>query len=127
MTHMAQTLPSLALLVVMSVSMPAMAGGPMELDQRVMIQIGSAGDSAGLARACGVEPAAIGAAIRQLLGQIRLDGRAEAAALKQYRENEAHMTRLALAIPGGPPCNRLRTLVRDTVHHLNAVAPARPG
>jgi hypothetical protein len=122
MTHMAQTLPSLALLVVVSVSMPAMAGEPIELDQRVMVQIGLAGDSAGLARACGVEPAPIGAAIRQLLGQIGLDRRTEAAALRQYRENEAQMTRVALAIPGGLPCKSLPTLVRDAVNHLNAVA-----
>ena len=122
MTYLKKTLPALALLAALAAAVPAIAGDDRDLRDQAIAQIDEAGSSAGLARACGVDPTPITAAVKQLLKRVSLDGPSRADALARYRANEAHMTRDALATPGAPPCAELSTLLRDAVRDLNAIA-----
>jgi hypothetical protein len=92
-----------------------------DLREAAIAEVESAGSSAGLMRACGVDPTPITAAVNDLLKRVPLSRPAEAAVLVRYRANETLMTQNTLAIPGAPPCGDLRTLVQDTVRGLNAV------
>ena len=122
MTSLKKTLPALAMLAALVAAVPAIAGDDSDLRDQAIAQIDEAGGSAGLARACGVDPTPITAAVKQLLTRVSLDSPSETNALARYRANEAHMTRDALAAPGAPPCAELSTLLRDAVRDLNAIA-----
>src|SRR5690242_7501783 len=52
----------------------ALAGPSDELRRTAIAQVAVAGSVAGLARACGVEPTPITAAIRQMFNRLQLDG-----------------------------------------------------
>jgi hypothetical protein len=122
MTYLKKTLPALALLAALAAAVPAIAGDDSDLRDQAIAQIDAAGGSAGLARACGVDPTPITAAVKHLLKRIPLDSPSETNALARYRANEAHMTQDALATPGAPPCAELSTVLRDAVRELNAIA-----
>jgi hypothetical protein len=99
----------------------ARADSASDLRQAAIAEVESAGSSAGLMRACGVEPTPITAAVNDLLKRVPLSRPAEAALLVRYKANETRMTENTLAISGAPPCGDLRILVQDTVRRLNAV------
>jgi hypothetical protein len=122
MTCLKKTLPALAVLAALAGAAPAIAGDDSDLRDQALAQIDEAGSSAGLARACGVDPTPITAAVKQLLKRVPLDSPSETNALARYRANEAHMTRDALAASGAPPCGDLRSVVRDAVRDLNVIA-----
>jgi hypothetical protein len=99
----------------------ARADSASDLRQAAIAEVQSAGSSAGLVRACGVDPTPITAAVNDLLKRVPLSPPAQAALLVRYEANETRMTQNTLAIPGAPPCGDLRILVQDTVRDLNAV------
>ena len=122
MTSLKKILPALAMLAALGAAVPAIAGDDSELRDQALAQIDEAGSSAGLARACGVDPTPITAAVKQLLKRVSLDSPSETNALARYRANEAHMTREALTTPSAPPCIELSSVLRDAVRDLNAIA-----
>ena len=103
MTYLKKTLPALALLAALAAAVPAIAGDDSDLRDQAIAQIDAAGGSAGLARACGVDPTPITAAVKQLLKRIPLDSPSETNALARYRANEAHMTRMLSPPPALRP------------------------
>jgi hypothetical protein len=108
----------------------ALAGPSDELRRTAIAQVAVAGSVAGLARACGVEPTPITAAIRQMFNRLQLDGTTEAAALARYHASESRMTRETQGIPGAPPCTDLYATMQQTVIDLGSVgtqkSAARP-
>jgi hypothetical protein len=118
-------LPLFALAAILAGAGPAGADSgadsASDLRQAAVAEVEAAGSSAGLMRACGVDPTPITAAVNELLKRVPLSRPASAALLVRYKANETRMTENTLAIPGAPPCGELRPLVQDTVRHLNAV------
>ena len=108
----------------------AFAGPPDELRRTAIARVAVAGSVAGLARACGVEPTPITAAIREMFDRLQLDGMAEATALARYNASESRMTRETQGIPGAPPCTDLYATMQETVIDLDSVwaqkSAARP-
>ena len=122
MTDLKTILPALALLAALGVAAPAVADPSEDLRNAAIAQIDEAGDSAGLARACGIDPTPITAAVKELLHRVPLDSPSEVNALARYRATESHSTRDALAGPGAPPCGDLHSVVQDAVRGLNAIS-----
>lgn len=114
-------LPALAFLAALGAAVPALAGPDEDLRDTALAQIGEAGGLAGLARACGIDPTPITAAVKELLKRVPLDSPSEVNALARYRANESHTTRDALAAPGAPPCGDLHSVVQNAVRDLNAI------
>jgi len=122
MTDLKTILPALALLAALGVAAPAVADPSEDLRNAAIAQIDEAGDSAGLARACGIDPTPITAAVKELLHRVPLDSPSEVNALARYRATESHSTRDALAAPGASPCGDLHSIVQDAVRGLNAIS-----
>lgn len=114
-------LPAMALLSILMGAGPALADSAGDLRQAAIAEVEAAGSSAGLMRACGVDPTPITSAVNDLLKRVPLERPAEAALLVRYKANETRMTQNTLAISGAPPCGDLRILVQDTVRDLNAI------
>jgi hypothetical protein len=123
MSNRRMILPALVLLSALLVAGPVFAADN-DLQRSAMVEIGSAGSTAGLVRACGFDPTPIKAAARQLAKRVRLNPQDSAKALARYRTNEARMTETTLSFPGARLCDEPYALMQDTVHDLNAVGAA---
>jgi hypothetical protein len=123
MKDFGRILPAIVLAAILTATgtVSARADGADDLRQAAIAEIEAAGSSAGLVRACGVDPTPITAAVKDLLKRVPLSPPTQAALLVSYEANETRMTQNTLAIPGAPPCGDLRILVQDTVRDLNAV------
>jgi hypothetical protein len=116
-------LPALALLSALLVAGPVFAADN-DLRQSAIVEIGTAGDAAGLVRACGLDPTPIHSAVKLLVNRVRLDPQDSAKALARFRINEARMTEDTLSLPSAPLCDHPYALIQDAVHRLNAVGAA---
>jgi hypothetical protein len=123
MSNRRMILPALVLLSALLVAGPVFAADH-DLRQSAIVEIGTAGSTAGVVRACGFDPIPINAAARQLAKRVRLDPQDSARALARYRANEARMTQDTLSLPSARLCDDAYALMQDTVHHLNAVGAA---
>jgi hypothetical protein len=123
MKDFGRILPAIVLAAILTATgtVSARADSADDLRQAAITEIEAAGSSAGLVRACGVDPTPITAAVKDLLKRVPLSPPTQAALLVSYEANETRMTQNTLAIPGAPPCGDLRILVQDTVRDLNAV------
>ena len=123
MKDFGRILPAIVLAAILTATgtVSARADSAGDLRQAAIAEVEAAGSSAGLMRACGVDPTPITAAVNDLLKRVPLDQPAQAALLARYVANETRMTQNTLAIPGAPPCGDLRILVQDAVRDLNAV------
>jgi hypothetical protein len=123
MKDFGRILPAIVLAAILTATgtVSARADSADDLRQAAIAEIEAAGSSAGLVRACGVDPTPITAAVKDLLKRVPLSPPTQAALLVSYEANETRMTQNTLAIPGAPPCGDLRILVQDTVRDLNAV------
>jgi hypothetical protein len=124
MNGFGRLLTAVALTAILGGAGLARADSAGDLRQAAISEVEAAGSSAGLVRACGVDPTPISAAVDDLLQRVPLGKPAQAALLVSYRANETRMTQNTLAIPGAPPCGDVRILVQDTVRDLNAVGQA---
>ena len=119
-----------AILLAAGATATAFAGTREELRRTAIANVAVAGSVAGLARACGVEPTPITAAIRQMFNRLQLDDAAKATALARYHASESRMTRETQGIPGAPPCTDLYATMQQTVIDLGSVgaqkSAARP-
>jgi hypothetical protein len=113
-------LPAVVFLV-LGAAATALADSPDALRRVAIERVAEAGSVAGLARACGVEPTPITAAVRQLFKRVQLDAVAQATALARYRSGEARMTRETERVPGAPPCTDLYTAMQETVIGLDSL------
>ena len=123
MKDFGRILPAIVLAAILTATgtVSARADSASDLRQAAIAEVEAAGGSAGLMRACGVDPTPITAAVNDLLKRVPLTPPSQAALLVSYHANETRMTQNTLAIPGAPPCGDLRILVQDTVRDLNAV------
>ena len=123
MKDFGRILPAIVLAAILTATgtVSARADSAGDLRQAAIAEVEAAGGSAGLMRACGVDPTPITAAVNDLLKRVPLTPPSQAALLVSYHANETRMTQNTLAIPGAPPCGDLRILVQDTVRDLNAV------
>jgi hypothetical protein len=123
MKDFGRILPAIVLAAILTATgtVSARADSASDLRQAAIAEVEAAGGSAGLMRACGVEPTPISSAVNDLLKRVPLTPPSQAALLVSYHANETGMTQNTLAIPGAPPCGDLRILVQDTVRDLNAV------
>jgi len=104
---------------------PARADPVRDRRDETLAAIRPAGEAAGMARACGVDPTPITSALQDLLQRSQLAQPAVAGALRDYHESESRMTKAALAVPGPLPCGDIHSLLRDTVRLLGNVGESR--
>jgi transposase-like protein len=110
-----------AVIVLLGSATAALAGPSDELRRTAIEQVAQAGSVAGLARACGVEPTPITAAIHQLFNRVQLDRVEQVTALARYRAGESRMTREAQRLPDAPPCADLYSTMQETVIRLDSL------
>jgi hypothetical protein len=123
MNSIARSLSILTFLAVLAGALPASAADPDARHQDATEQIALAGSAAGLARACGVDPRPITAAVNDVFGRLGYTGAERAEALSRYRANEARMTASLPAAPDSSACSDPRGLLRDPIRGLGAIGP----